>query len=115
MKQIPTTLGKRNSLLYAFFVSGFLFWQSISVSYGKDGLEIQTQDVPLPTVVACSTFIAIGLGVNILDALQTLINLSNRNSMLINSLAKKVNLEPDAISSTQEELQNNSENKDDSK
>lgn len=86
----------------------------MSITYDHNGLQIQTKDVPIATVVVCSTFIAIGLGVNILDALQTLINLSNRNAALISSLAKKVNVEPEnTIASIQEESINNSENKDD--
>jgi hypothetical protein len=95
MKQ--SSIGKGNSLLYALFVAAFLVWQSISISYDKEGLQVQSKEVPLPTIVACSAFIAIGLGVNILDTLQTLTTLVNRNAVLISSLAKKVNVDPEEI------------------
>jgi hypothetical protein len=105
------TIGKGNSLLYALFVSAFLVWQSVDISYDKEGLVARTKEVPLPTIVACSTFIAVGLGINILDTLVALQQVVYRNSQLINSIAKKQNIDTTnntiiEAESTEEDSQN---------
>lgn len=90
MTTTKTTIGKGNSLLYSLFVGAFLVWQSIDVSYGKEGFEAKTKDVPLPTIVACSTFIAVGLGINILDTLQALKELATRNAIAIKEIKENL-------------------------
>lgn len=90
-----TTIGKGNSLLYSLLISAFLVWQSVDVGYDREGFYARSKEVPLPTIVACSTFIAVGLGINILDTLTALQQLAYRNSQMINTIARKQNIQPE--------------------
>lgn len=102
MTRTKTTIGKGNSLLYSLFVSAFLVWQSVDISHSKsDGWVFSTKDVPLPTIVACSTFIAVGLGINILDTLQALKELATRNAIAIREIKENLPTATDSSSSEQ--------------
>lgn len=85
-----TTIGKHNSLLYSLFVALFLVWQGVDAGVDRNGFYARTKEVPILTIVACSSFLAVGLGINILDTLQALKELTTRNSIALNQIKQNL-------------------------
>lgn len=88
-------IGKGNSLLYALIVTGFLTWSSINIKYDKhNGWALETKPAPPLITTPCLILIGVGLGVNMLDILRTVVDVANRNSIAITNLTNKMTTLP---------------------
>lgn len=90
-------MAKKNSLLYALIVGGFLTWNTVDLQYNKkEGWSFKSKDPPTEIVTPCFVLMGVALGINltgIFKSISDLATIVTRNSVAISSIAAKTGTE----------------------